>query len=117
MEIVISSFIGTGKAELSVHSLFIDPYSHGRDFKRASQHIVPENYIAVELPVIVVGRSAVVLLARFKLSADFLDEYGSLFLRNEILSLFRSLVRPSVFVAAASSFRPVNVWFVGERVG
>ena len=93
VEFHAASVISSCKSQLSVHRLLVDSDPHRRDLECAIQHVVPEDYIAVQLPVIIIRSSSVVLLARFQLSAYFLDENGTFFSCYDILAFLRSLVR------------------------
>ena len=63
MEWQLTPVITASLGKLLVHALGVYADTHGGYFHRAVQHVVIEQYIAVELPVIIVGGASVVLFA------------------------------------------------------
>lgn len=61
MEGQLSAVVAAGDCKLTVKGLGADTDAHGGDLKGVAEHIVPEQQVAVELPIVIVGGAAVVL--------------------------------------------------------
>ena len=72
----LPAVVAPGERELAVHALGADADAHGGNLKRAVEHGVAEDNIAVQVPVIVVGGAPVVLLAGAERFADLHDKAG-----------------------------------------
>src|SRR5699024_9014734 len=70
--------------------------AHGGDFKALLQDVIPEENVAVEVPVVVVGGAPVVGLAALELPADALEEDGLLLPADGVLPLLGGEVGPAV---------------------
>ena len=57
----LAALVASGNAELAVKGCGIDADAHGRNLHRTAENIVPEHYIAVQIPIVIVGGAAVVL--------------------------------------------------------
>ena len=67
--------VAVGLRQLTVQRSGIHTDTHGGELKAALQHRVPHEDVAVELPVIIVGSAAVVLLAGAQGLADLHEEH------------------------------------------
>ena len=76
MEGQVCALLAASELQLPCEGLGVDAHAHGGDFEGAAEHIVPEEDIAVERPVVVIGRAAIVGLAGLQLAADLHDERG-----------------------------------------
>ena len=83
----LPAVVAAGDGELVVEGLGADADAHGGDLKRAAQDVVPEQQIAVERPVVVVGRAAVVLDAGVQGKTDLHQEDGAVLTADGILAL------------------------------
>ena len=83
-------------SQLTVQRFRADADAHGGDFNALLQHVVPEENIAVEIPVVVVGGAASVGLAAFEFAADALDEDGFLLGTDAVFTLFGGELRPAI---------------------
>ena len=63
MERQLTPVITAGLGKLLVHALGVYADTHGGYFHCAIQHVVIEQYIAVEFPVVIVGGASIVLFA------------------------------------------------------
>ena len=63
MEWQLTPVITAGLGKLLVHAFGVYADTHRRYLHCAIQHVVIEQYIAVELPVVIVGGAAIVLFA------------------------------------------------------
>ena len=85
--------VAPGKRQLPVKRALVHADAHRGNFKRALQHRVPHQDIAVEVPVVIVGRTAVVRLAGFQLAADLHEKDRVVLAQNFVLALLGGLVR------------------------
>ena len=74
--------------QLRNEALFVYADAHGRDLEGAVEHGIIEDDVAVERPVVIVGRPAVVLFARAQLAADLHDEGGAVLADVRRFALF-----------------------------
>ena len=88
--------LAAARFKLGVESFGVNSYSHGGNFKRPLQHRVPEDYVAVERPVVIVRGSPVVALAAFERRAYLHQKNGAVALRYGVLPLFRRIIRELV---------------------
>ena len=81
----------TTDLQLPQQRLRTDTDAHRRQLKRAAQHLIPEDDVAIQAPeaidvecapIVVVWRAAIVLLAVAQLVADANDEDGAKLLRR-----------------------------------
>ena len=92
-----ATVVAAPDAELAVHGGLVHPDAHGGDFKAALQHRIPEQDVAVQRPVVVVGGPAVVGLAgALQRAADLHEEHGVVFPADGVLPLFGGQVGPAV---------------------
>ena len=96
MERQLGARFAARRDELRPERLRIDADAHAADFQRRAERLVPEQQVAVQLPVVVVGRAAVVRPAAFQRAADLLDEHGAVLARDHVLALLRREVRVAV---------------------
>ena len=82
--------------ELSVEGGAVHADAHRRDFECTAERLVPEEEVAVELPVVVVGRAAAVRFARLQRPADLRDEGGRVLSDEGGLALFGGKLGPAV---------------------
>ena len=87
MERKLASVVTACYLQLSVERLLVDAYSHRGNLYSAVECIVVEHNIAVERPVVVVGRSAIVGLARAKRSAYLHNNCSPVFARKGVFTL------------------------------
>ena len=71
-----SSVVAICQIQLAVHGLGIHTDTHGGDLQSPLQHLIPEEDVAVKLPVIIVGSAAVMLGAGLEDTADLHDAGG-----------------------------------------
>ena len=91
-----AAIIAAGLGELAIQGRGAYPDAHGGDFKGLMEHLVPEENVAVEIPVVVVGGAAIVGLAAFEFAADALDEDGFLLGTDAVFTLFGGELRPAI---------------------
>ena len=92
-----AAVVAARDGKLSVEGGAVHADAHRRDFERAAERLVPKEEIAVELPVVVVGRAAAVRLARSQRPADLRDEGGRVLFDEGGLALFGRKFGPAVF--------------------
>ena len=85
----LAAVVAAGGGELAVHALGADTDAHAAQLVAALQRLVPEQQVAVQIPVVVVGGAAVVGLAALEGSADLHQEGGAVLLDDGILPLLR----------------------------
>ena len=85
----LAAVVAACGGELAVHALGADADAHAAQLVAALQRLVPEQQVAVQLPVVVVGGAAVVGLAALEGSADLHQEGGAVLLDDGILPLLR----------------------------
>ena len=96
MERQLGARFAARRDELRSERLRIDADAHAADLQRRAERLVPEQQVAVQLPVVVVGRAAVVRPAALQRAADLLDEHGAVLARDHVLALLRREVRVAV---------------------
>ena len=96
MESEGAPLIAAGGGELLVQHLGAHPDAHGGDLKGLLQHRVPQQNVAVEVPVVIVGSTAVVGLTRLERAADLHEEGGGMILHPGVLPLLGGEVGPAV---------------------
>ena len=92
MERKLCTRFAAGKLQLARQTLFVDTDAHRRDFKGALQNRVPHQNIAVERPVVIVGRASVVGLAGFQLAADLHEKHRMMLAQDRVFALLGGLV-------------------------
>ena len=85
----LAAVVAACGGELTVHALGADADAHAAQLVAALQGLVPEQQVAVQIPVVVVGGAAVVGLAALEGSADLHQEGGAVLLDDGILPLLR----------------------------
>ena len=70
----LSAVVAVSQSELSVKRLCVNTDTHRGDLDAAAEYLVPEEEVAVELPVVIVRRSAVVTVTGLQLAADLHNE-------------------------------------------
>ena len=87
--------------QLAQQALLVYTYTHARQLETASQHWIPDEYVAIQsfasvlshgAPIVVVRSASVVLLAIAQLTSDTNHKYGTVLLTDGILALFWRLV-------------------------
>ena len=91
MEWLLQTVFFSVNLQLTLHGFCIHTDSHGRNLERSVQDIVPHQDIPVQFPIVVVRCSSVMLLTGSQDAADSLDEYGTVFLSNQVLPFLRFL--------------------------
>ena len=76
MERKLPPLVASGLGQLPVKRLGIYPDAHGRNLQSPAKGLVPEENIAVQIPVVVVRSPAVVGLSGAELAADLHDAGG-----------------------------------------
>ena len=79
--------VAAGLGQLAVQALGADPDAHAAQLVAAGQRVVPEQQVAVQVPVVVVGGAAVVGLAAAQRPADLHQEGGAVLLDKGVLAL------------------------------
>ena len=79
--------------QLLIHGFCVHPDAHGGNLKRAAQDIVPKDDVAVQLPVVIIGRAAVMPDAGLQLIADLHDKRGLVLFQIGVLPLLGGLAR------------------------
>ena len=74
--------VAVGEGQLAVEGFRVHTDAHGGDLQRPVQRFIPEENVAVQIPVVIVGGAAVVGLAGAEKSAD-LHDAGSLMLPDK----------------------------------
>ena len=87
MEGQIAAVVAAGQRQLPVERSFVDADAHGGDLKRAFQHGIPHQNIAVERPVVIVRRAPVVGLAGAELAADLHEEHCVMLAHDGVFAL------------------------------
>ena len=82
--------------QLLPERFFIHADAHGRKLKGSVQHVVPHQNVAVQLPVVIVGGTAVMGLAALQLVADAHDEHRLIESTNSVFPLLGGQVGPGV---------------------
>ena len=59
----LSAVVAACEGELSVKALCVNADTHRGYLNASAENVIPEENVSVELPIVVVGRSAVVLFA------------------------------------------------------
>ena len=77
--------LAAGQAQLAVQRFGVHADAHAGDLEGAAQHVVPEQDVAVERPVVVVGGAAVVGLAGSQPAADLHDQRGAVLPQERVL--------------------------------
>ena len=93
MEKQLTAAVAACQRQLAIQRLTVHTDAHGADLKRAVQHGIIEENIAVHGPVVVVGGAAIVGLAVGQLAADAHQEGNGMFPHEKILPLLGGLVR------------------------
>ena len=75
------------QGELAVQGLWADPDAHGGEFNSLAIDAVPEQNVAVQVPVIIVRGPAVMWLTRLQLSADPHEKHRTVLPDNGVLPL------------------------------
>ena len=75
------------QGELAVQGLWADPDAHGGEFNSLAIDAVPEQNVAVQVPVIIVRGPAVMWLTRLQLSADPHEKHRTMLPDNGVLTL------------------------------
>ena len=88
----LAAVVAAGGGELAVHALGADADAHAAQLVAALQRLVPEQQVAVQIPVVVVGGAAIVGLAALEGSTDLHQEGGAVLLDDGILPLLRGQV-------------------------
>ena len=81
---------------LAFHGFGIHPDAHAGNLQRTAQNVVPEQQVAVQAPVIVVGGASVMGLAAGQRCADLHDEGGGVLLHISVFPLTGCQVRPQI---------------------
>ena len=87
MEGELPPCVASGNGKLSIQSLRIHPDSHRGNFKGPRKHRIPEEYIPVERPVVIVRSAAVMWFSGFERSPDSHQEGGRVPLYPGVLPL------------------------------
>ena len=82
-----SAIIAARQRQLAIHRFGIHANAHAGNFKGSAQNGVPEQDIAVQRPIIVVRRTAVVRLAGFQLAADLRQQHGAMLFEERIFTI------------------------------
>ena len=93
---VLHSVLRPKLCKLGSQRLLVYTDTHRGYLKATLKGLVPEEQVTVEVPVVVVGCSAVVAFTARKLAADLLDEHSAVLTADQILTLLGGLVRESV---------------------
>lgn len=89
--------LGTAaESELTAHSLLIYTDTHRGQLQSDIENRIVYKNIAVERPVIVIGRASVMRLAAFQVSANALKKYGTVLLGGAILALLSCQIGVSI---------------------
>ena len=83
----LRALLTAGELQLARQRFRIHANAHAGNLERAAEHIVPEENVAVERPVVVIGRAAVVRFAGAQLAADLHDQRGLMLLQIFIFAL------------------------------
>ena len=90
---LVEGQLGTLRAacfgQLAAQGFGVDADAHAGQLQRTVQRLVPEEDVAVQRPIVVVGGAAVVGLAALELAADLHDADGAVLLGKGVLALFR----------------------------
>ena len=82
-----AAVIAAGDGQLRVERLGIDADAHGGDLEGVTEDVIPVEDIAVEFPVVIVGRAAIVLDAGLQHLADLHHEDDALLLADLVFAL------------------------------
>ena len=93
LERQLRAFRTACQRKLSFHRVRVNANAHRGKFKGSVEHLVPKDDIAVQFPVIIVRRTAVVSLSGGQQPADLHDKNSAMLLGDDVFSLFRRLVR------------------------
>jgi len=87
VELELAALFATGNRQLACQRLGVHADTHAADLERAAERLMPEQQVAVQRPVIVVGRAAIVRFAGSQRRADALDERGMVLGHELVLAL------------------------------
>ena len=87
MERKLAALVTPALFKLAREGFLVYSDTHRRNFKRLTEDLVIEQYIAVKLPIVVVGRSAIVGLTVAKLAADLHNKGGFVLLKVRVFAL------------------------------
>ena len=96
MERQLGTLFASGDRKLLFQGLLVNTDTHRTDFKSDIQHRIVDDDIAVQLPVVIVRRAAVVGFAGGQCSAYLLKENGTVLLGEFPLALVRTELRIGV---------------------
>ena len=96
MEWQLKAVLASSDCQLRLKCLGINANAHTANLNRRVQGLVPEQQIAVERPVVVVGRPKVVRLTGVQSAANAHDKRGWMLANKQIFSLLRRLGRVEV---------------------
>ena len=88
-----AAVVAASHGQLLVHAFRADADAHAAQLIAALQRVVPEQQIAVQIPVVIVGGTAVMGLTALQRSADLHQEGGAVLLHKGVLTLLRGQVR------------------------
>ena len=83
--------------QLAAQGVGVNADAHAGQFQRTAQRLVPEEDIAVQRPIVIVGGTAVVGLAALELAADLHNADGAVLLGIGVLALFRGEIGVYIF--------------------
>ena len=83
---------GTVFFQLFFHNFGRDSYAHAGNFDCGIDAVQPEEYVAVQRPVVVVGRASVVFNAAFQFPADLHNADGAVLASDDLFPFGRSLI-------------------------
>lgn len=92
----LTAVVAAGDGQLAVQGGGVHADAHGGELNGPVQGLVPEEDVAVQGPVVVVGGAAVVGLAGLQSAADLHEEGGGVVLDPVVLPLLGGGVGPQV---------------------
>ena len=84
---VLHPILSVRRFKLARQGVRVHADAHGADLQRVTEDVVPQQQVAVEGPVVIVGGAAVVGLAAFQLVADAHQEHGAALAGDGVLPL------------------------------
>ena len=93
----LSTIITASRCQLTVKGFSIHTDAHGRNLQRPTEDLIPKENIAVQIPVIIVRRTAAMGLAGTKLAANLHNAGRVVFPHKGNLSLITRQIRIHIF--------------------
>ena len=91
-----ASIITARERELTVKRFWIDADAHGGNLDCAAENFIPIQDIAVEFPIIIVRRAAIMFVAGAERFTNLHQEYYTMLAANLVFALLRRQIRVKI---------------------